>query len=487
MNQFASKTRSKVDSVGDFPRDIAVTQRASKRRSGTARKTGKATKVAVWAVAAALGFGAWAAPVRHAEACGGCFHVQTESTVVTDHRMAFSISKQQTILWDQIRYQGSPQDFAWVLPVGRGARVELSSDRWMSALDALTQPRIVQPLRTASGGDTGGGGIGCSSSDSTAFESTAGGKSQVEVVSEKAVGPYQTVILRSENPMALEEWLVQNGYKITDDVKPIVREYVKEGLDFLALRLRPEATVRQMEPVRVISPGADVGLPLRMVAAGVGANVGLTLYVIGEGRYQAANFPNGTLDVSKLFWNFNTSRSNYQELSAEVMAQASGRTWISESSLPNSAEALRNLYRNSRNGSGNSGGGEPEPFDAGAFVEKDAGSGDSGTDSGVTPGGGGTDGLDDYALAVEGMPPGNVWVTRLRANLPAQALGQDLKLEAAPKQVGLSTQYLAQDPDPVQAQSSIAPVAPRSYGTGMMVALTMGWLTVRLRRRRTVA
>ena len=32
-----------------------------------------------------------------AEACGGCF-VQNESTQVTDHRMALSIGKQQTVL-----------------------------------------------------------------------------------------------------------------------------------------------------------------------------------------------------------------------------------------------------------------------------------------------------------------------------------------------------------------------------------------------------
>src|SRR5687767_3298942 len=37
-----------------------------------------------------------------ADACGGCFAPppqQSESTVVTDHRMALSISSQQTVLW----------------------------------------------------------------------------------------------------------------------------------------------------------------------------------------------------------------------------------------------------------------------------------------------------------------------------------------------------------------------------------------------------
>src|SRR5258708_39391859 len=79
---------------------------------------------------------------RDAQACGGCFHerpppsVVIDPSIVTDHRMAFSMSPVQTVLWDQVRYAGSPKDFAWVLPVKPGARVELSHDAWIAALDA---------------------------------------------------------------------------------------------------------------------------------------------------------------------------------------------------------------------------------------------------------------------------------------------------------------------------------------------------------------
>src|SRR5262245_3349549 len=91
----------------------------------------------------AVTFAALAAAALHtgdARACGGCFHEdsQTESTVVTAHRMAFSISTTRTILWDQIQYSGSPTGFAWVLPVKSGATIELSSDAWFEALDAAT-------------------------------------------------------------------------------------------------------------------------------------------------------------------------------------------------------------------------------------------------------------------------------------------------------------------------------------------------------------
>src|SRR5579883_595612 len=84
---------------------------------------------------------------RPARACGGCFHPPRghEATVVTDHRMAFSISQTQTVLWDQIKYSGSPTDFAWVLPVKPGTQVQLSHDEFFAALDAVTQPQVNGP------------------------------------------------------------------------------------------------------------------------------------------------------------------------------------------------------------------------------------------------------------------------------------------------------------------------------------------------------
>ena len=107
---------------------------------------------------------------RNAEACGGCFHPENDvgGSVVTDHRMVFEITSKETILWDQVRYAGNPAEFAWVLPVRAGARIELSRGEWIAALDAATRttvegPRpVCPPTTTASKGQT--------SSSSVVFE-----------------------------------------------------------------------------------------------------------------------------------------------------------------------------------------------------------------------------------------------------------------------------------------------------------------------------
>ena len=106
--------------------------------------------------------------------------------------------------------------------------------------------------------------------------------------------------------------------------------YVAAGLDFIALRLQPGKNVRAMDPIRIVSPGTDAQLPLRMMQIGAGAKVGITLYVNGEGRYRTGSFPDAPIDFTKLIWDYAQNRSNYQELSLAAMATANGRAFITE-------------------------------------------------------------------------------------------------------------------------------------------------------------
>jgi len=87
-----------------------------------------------------------AAAPNDAHACGGCFHEPAQSgDVITDHRMVFRVTPQQTTLYDEIEYAGSPQSFAWVLPIHGPVTVGLSSDLVFQALDQVTQTQIVAP------------------------------------------------------------------------------------------------------------------------------------------------------------------------------------------------------------------------------------------------------------------------------------------------------------------------------------------------------
>ncbi len=266
------------------------------------------------------------ADAHRAEACGGCFVPPSEATVVTDHRMALSMSTEQTVLWDQIRYSGDPSEFAWVLPVRGGAKIEVANDEFFAALDASTQPIVFAPQNF---GGPGCALSGCSSETATSADSSGAG-GQVQVLSRSVVGPYEQVTLRATDDDALTAWLRKNAFTIPPSIEPTIAAYVQERFDFIALKLRPQCGERSMRPVRIVTPGADPTLPLRMVAAGVGARVGIILYVIGEGRYQPQNFPSALIDDSQLRWKRFENRSNYEEVSQEIMARENGRTWITE-------------------------------------------------------------------------------------------------------------------------------------------------------------
>jgi hypothetical protein len=400
---------------------------------------------------------------RTADACGGCFAPPKQVTTVTGHRMAFAVSQQQTVLWDQIQYSGAPQDFAWILPVTAGAKVELAHDAFFEALDAVTNPVITGPSANCG---TSGVGCGKSSASASAYEG-AGGGGEVQVLSQGVVGPYDTVTLQSSDPNALYAWLTVNGYDIPDATRPIIDAYVQGGFDFIALRLAPGQGVQAMQPVRVVTPGAGLTLPLRMVAAGVGANVGVTLYVIGEGRYEAQNFPNGVVDATKLTWSGAQSQSNYTTLAAQIM-QASGGTWLTEYAGPQ----LMTLQTDPSQGSCYSQGGGVSsvygtptvsaayycqcvndhcapgglPGDASADDASpgDASPGDASPEA-AGPGCSATScsTFDDLTVALDGMSPSTTWVTRLRTTLPASSLSQDLVLQASAGQTQVSNQLTA--------------------------------------------
>jgi len=434
------------------------------------------------AASAALSALSWSGDAR---ACGGCFipppEVDNSGTIVTAHRMALSVSTEQTILWDQIQYTGNPAEFAWVLPVKSGARIDVGTQAFFDVLDAATGTTIAPPLLECKvpsffGCSVAPGmsatGFGCGASEA------AGGDpltppDPVQVVSHGAVGPYESVIIHSDVPGALSEWLKNHKYAIPDDVVPVIEAYQTEGFDFAAIRLLPSSDVQQMRPIRVISPGAAPVLPLRMVAAGTGPRTAITLFVIGEGRYTTKNIPEIEIPRQLVTWDFATSSSNYSTLRDAFYGK--GGVFFSPYSEPgalfdevlNPVTRFPNKYQTTNGWQFATVG---ETYAEQAFVDGDTSSTDCADrfkeladDSRrvavpcadpddpscvydeateidprtleCDPPLGSDIPLDDLAQAMIGLHPSDVWITRLEANLTRADLANDLVVEAAPKQI----------------------------------------------------
>jgi hypothetical protein len=352
------------------------------------------------------------ASAREAEACGGCFHPPTEVTQVTGHRMVWSIGKEQSTLYDQIEYAGSPESFAWVLPVKGQVDIGVSSDLLFNQLGFDSQVTITAPVQTCPA-------IVCDGPTAVddAFGATGagGGSGGVDVIAQEVVGPYETVQLASSDPDALAAWLEGHGYQLTPDIEPLVGTYVKEGFNFLAVKLVPGQGVQAMQPIRVTTKGASVSLPLRMVAAGTGASTTITLFVIGEGRWATANFPGFTLSPDDIVWDYSQDRSNYTQLRTDAYAKTKGFGWLTEAASPYSSVSLRAMLNDVLTYGGvEASGYGGEPGEAAQRLD------------------------EDLNALFAGMEPGSIWLTRLRAELPREALANDLSLEAAAEQVDVS-------------------------------------------------
>jgi len=381
-----------------------------------------------------LGLVSMAMTADDARACGGTFEGPSQNgDLVSQHRMIFSVSPQQTTLYDEIEYQGNPASFAWVLPVHGQVQVGLSSDAVFAALDSATQTTIqspnLPPCASCSCGEFGSADAGASLNGG----SSSGGGHGVTVTSQQVVGPYDTVQLQSTDPTALSNWLTANGFAVPAAVQPVIAAYVAEGFDFLALKLQPGQGVQAMRPVSVTTTGAGLSLPLRMVAAGTGPTVSITLWVVAQGRYEAANFPNFVIDPSALVWDFSVEKSNYQAVVQQKESAGSFATWQTESSLDVSPYQIENPVLS-----------DDASADYEAIPASDAG----------VPGQTAEEVRQaDLATLFPGADQSTVRITRMRADLNQAALAADLTLQASADQSALSNFYQV-------TQSVNAPACP---------------------------
>jgi hypothetical protein len=421
-------------------------------------RLGYGARCASWVLLAAM------LSEQRADACGGCFTrvVTTTATksnqVITDHRMVLALSAEQTTLWDQIRYAGSPDDFIWVLPVQHGASLDvgLGDNAFMDAMDRLGAPIVTgvsqqvcpgaagssSSMSTSSTVPSGGGGCGGGRDFSyTPGSAGSGNPLDSSVVDEMqyrgsestmlgamgmaTVGPYAVEVLTPGNGgEGFDAWTRRYGYAIPSETRAAVQYYVDLGFDFVVMRLRPEAGVQQMQPIRITFRGYVPTLPLRMVAAGVADKVGLNLTVLANGRMQTRDFRNEVIRDSELTFDFATRRSNYRQLFQARIDALRGHVWVTESvqSLP---QPMMQYDPTADAG--------VRPMDGGV---RDAGARDGGYDdvTAMVPDDAGrfrSDPFVDRRIAFTGLP-GIATVTRLRTELARVDLDRDLVLEPGP-------------------------------------------------------
>ncbi len=286
----------------------------------------------LWLGAAGLAVVSVLGAARPAQACGGFFCSQTRVDQ-SGEQIVFSISPDHVTAYIQISFTGKAKDFAWVVPVQSKPVISVGSQAVFTQLQGRTTPVFNVDWGTSIAGQCQGRSVDLAG----AAAPTAGAKDAtgVQVVDEREVGPYKTVTLESKDADELIKWLNDNGYEQPASSTPLIKHYVDKNMLFVALRLKQNATVGEIQPLVLdmdSDPEACVPLILTQVAAT--PDMPVRVYVLSDYRAFPRNWFHVEINERRINWL--AGGSNYGALVTQAIDEAAGHAFVTEYAGPSS-------------------------------------------------------------------------------------------------------------------------------------------------------
>ncbi|MEZ4268617.1 MAG: DUF2330 domain-containing protein [Myxococcota bacterium] len=277
-----------------------------------------------------------------AEACGGFFCSQSPIDQLGE-QILFSVEPGEIKATVQISYEGEAHEFAWVIPVSSKPVITVTPAAVFTALRGMTEPQYwlqwedsdtcnmwrfyPQAAANDGGSPTGGGGGG------------------VTVLETAEVGPYQTATVQSDDPQALFEWLDKNGYDQPQSALPYIEHYVSSGMLFVALKLKANADVGDLQPVTFTFTQGDPCVPLILTRVAAAPDMPVRIFVLGDSRAVPTNWMHVVINQMKIDWigsggfGFGGGNGNYEEVVTQAVNEAAGRAFVTEYAGASSALA----------------------------------------------------------------------------------------------------------------------------------------------------
>ena len=258
------------------------------------------------------------------DACGGFFCTTFPINQVSE-QILFVKGEGTVTTHVQIQYSGTAEDFAWVLPVPAIPELGVSHNAVFQQLSSFTQPSFFLDWKE----------------DETCFffprflagEETldaASGQpgSEVEVISQGQIGPYNTAVITASDPNAISEWLNTNGYRLDNLGSDLLKPYVDSGFYFLALRLAPDRDLGDLQPIALTYEAEQPGIPIRLTAVATQPDMGILVWVLGNQPAIPENYLHVEINEARIDW-LNGGR-NYNQVVAEAADEAGGRAFATD-------------------------------------------------------------------------------------------------------------------------------------------------------------
>ena len=228
----------------------------------------------------------------------GCIAIPREDPNQQDIRLpeqrAFLFNKGQTqhmIL--SVKYEGAPDEFAWVIPTETQAKVDVQGGAPFHDLWKATTPRYparkAMPQATMEGAGLPGNAA----------------RAEVTVLERKVAGPYDIAVLQAKTNSGLYTWLKKNGFSTDETVRQALSSYVDKNWYFVAARIRPgkagqvskalqEGTIA---PLSIKYKAKELSYPLRVTAGNPGTSK-IELFVLSPDPVPHAGFQTLSFDMA---------------------------------------------------------------------------------------------------------------------------------------------------------------------------------------------
>jgi hypothetical protein len=217
-------------------------------------------------------------------ACGGFFCTNAPIDQSAE-RIIFTMNGDGTITAIVgINYTGEAEDFSWVVPVPSPPEVDVAETASLDALQTETNRQFVEPPNYCQAL------VSCE---------CFGGGNGGEFLEIGTAGPYNYAIIRNENTDEMVTWLRENGYRITDEMIPLVQVYVDEGMYFLAMRLQQDAQVGDIQPVVMTYESEKPMIPIRLTAVAAIPNMPILTWIFADTQYAPENYAHVTPDFAR--------------------------------------------------------------------------------------------------------------------------------------------------------------------------------------------
>ncbi len=199
----------------------------------------------------------------------------------------------------QVKYSGTVNDFAWIVPVPRQPEtgsITTTSDSIFQILHKYTQPRIITATKGGEGwwmpGSRGGFG------DSVILEQG------VTIWETLQVGPYDVAVISGTSSQALVDWLNANGFSFTGEAESVIDYYIQKEWFFVASKVNVQGNLSKSNsayqsglPALKISFTADQPVfPLRISEISSAPENEIELYVAAPHRMVCESYRTVIMD-----------------------------------------------------------------------------------------------------------------------------------------------------------------------------------------------